>query len=134
MLASFIDGRVRLRHPALKNPASLALLERSALALEGVTEARGNPCTGSLLLTYNPAVLSREKLLRSAKQLQAFLPAPAPKRRSTQARRRLETALLSGAMLATIAGTVLGKTAHLTAGSFLVAACARHLYLRRNHL
>ena len=46
----------------------------------------------------------------------------------------LEAALLSGAMTATLAGLVLGKRAHMTAASFLVMACARHLFLRRGRL
>ena len=74
MLTSFIDGRLRLRHKALKNPDTLALLERTAIGLEGVHRAVGNPLTGSLLLTYDPKVLSRETLLETADALQKPLP------------------------------------------------------------
>ena len=137
MLASFVDGRVRLRHPALKKPETLALLEQSALSLEGVLTAQGNSRTGSLLVSYDPDKLSRAKLLEIAEQLKMFLPAPpAPAAKCSPFRRktRREAALLSSAMSTVLVGAFINKRLHMVAGGFLVLACARHLYLRRNRL
>lgn len=73
-ISSFIDGRVRLRHPALKDP-SLAEAACSVLSgVEGVESVQANPVTGSLLLFYNPKKLSKEALLELAKEGLALLP------------------------------------------------------------
>ncbi len=43
MLTSFIDGRLRLRHKALKNPDTLALLERTAIGRKAYTGPWATP-------------------------------------------------------------------------------------------
>ncbi len=140
MLTSFIDGRLRLRHPALKNPDTLALAESAARSLEGVQNVTGNPHTGSLLMTYDPAVLSRETLMETAERLRAFLPEdpakPEKKARGWTFRRkcRAEAGVLSGTMSATVMGLFFGKRLHIAAGSLLLLACAQHLFRRRNRL
>jgi len=74
-VTSFVDGRVRLRHPALKDAATAELVTGIVSAVEGITAVQNNPVTGSLLIFYDPAKLSREQLLELAEQGVAFLPA-----------------------------------------------------------
>lgn len=73
-VTSFIDGRVRLRHPALKDAATAEFISGIVGSVEGITNVQTNPVTGSLLIFYDPAKLSREQLLELAEQGVAFLP------------------------------------------------------------
>ena len=145
MLTSFIDGRLRLRHAALKNPDTLALLERTALGLEGVNSATGNPRTGSLLLTYDPAVLSRETLLETAEKLRTFLPEePKQAVKPTKSffsgpwtfrqKCRAEAGLMCSVMSATLVGALFNKRLHIAAGALLAIGSLQHLIRRHKRL
>ena len=59
---SFVDGRVRIRHPALRNEAVAALAEARMKAIAGVISVECNPVSGSVLLTYDSAVIPRDRL------------------------------------------------------------------------
>ncbi len=148
MLTSFIDGRLRLRHKALKNPDTLTLVERTAAGLEGVHSAVGNPRTGSLLLTYDPAVLSRETLLETAEKLRSFLPEdPKPKQAAKPTGKaffggpwtfrqkcRAEAGLMGSIMSATLVGALFNKRLHIAAGTLLAIGSLQHLIRRRKRL
>ena len=73
-ITSFIDGRVRLRHPALRNAATADMAASMVSGVDGVESVQVNPRTGSLLIFYDAEKLSREKLLELAKQGAALLP------------------------------------------------------------
>lgn len=73
-ITSFVDGRVRLRHPALKEAATAELVTAVVSGVEGIVSVQANPVTGSLLIFYDPEKLSREQLLELAEQGAAFLP------------------------------------------------------------
>lgn len=73
-VTSFVDGRVRLRHPALKDTDTAELVSTVVSGVEGITAVQVNPLTGSLLIFYDPETLSREQLLALAEQGMAFLP------------------------------------------------------------
>lgn len=65
-VASFIDGRVRVRHPVLREAAVHAPL-REALERAGCfTGLTFNAKTGSLLLEYDPRLHSRADFLEAA--------------------------------------------------------------------
>ena len=49
-ITSFVDGRVRLRHPALKDRATAELVCTVVGGVEGITAVQANPLTGSLLI------------------------------------------------------------------------------------
>jgi len=58
-LAHHVPGRLRLRSAALKGNASASEQARHDLAqIRGVTAASANPMTASVLLEYDPSVLS----------------------------------------------------------------------------
>ncbi|WP_446424582.1 HMA2 domain-containing protein [Mailhella sp.] len=73
-ITSFVDGRVRLRHPALKDAATAELIRSVVSGVDGITAVQANPVTGSLLIFYDPEKFSREQLLELAEQGMAFLP------------------------------------------------------------
>lgn len=72
-IVSFIDGRVRLRHPALQQPETHVLL-REALDRESFfTALTFSARTGSLLLEYDGRRLSRADFCEAALPLGWFL-------------------------------------------------------------
>ena len=73
-ITSFVDGRVRLRHPALKDAATAELVCSVVGAVEGISAVQSNPRTGSLLIYYDVEKLSREQLIELAEQGAAFIP------------------------------------------------------------
>ena len=73
-ITSFVDGRVRLRHPALKDKATAELVCTVVGGVEGITAVQANPLTGSLLIYYDAEKLTREQLLDLAEQGAAFIP------------------------------------------------------------
>ena len=62
----FSDGRVRLRHPLFHESDTFEALHRLLCDGTGIAEAGFNAVTGSALLTYDPARLSREDVLLRA--------------------------------------------------------------------
>lgn len=72
-IASFTDGRVRLRHEAFKEQAIHAAL-RQPLELTGqFTAVEFKAATGSVLLRYDAGHLSRDDFLEAAVVLGLFL-------------------------------------------------------------
>ena len=82
LVESFIPGRVRLRSSLLKRPAA-PLIPAAFEDLPGVRSVELNRLTGSLLLRYDAAVLTAERLmpalplLEQIKALEREAPAPA---------------------------------------------------------
>ena len=72
-ITSFVDGRVRLRHSALKDKATAELVCTVVGGVEGITTVQANPLTGSLLIYYDAEKLTREQLLELAEQGAAFI-------------------------------------------------------------
>ncbi|MDR2745756.1 MAG: cation transporter, partial [Desulfovibrio sp.] len=66
MIASFFDGRVRIRADALKKPENLDMARSLVQARPGVLKVESNARTGSLLVHYDPAVITRETLTGAA--------------------------------------------------------------------
>lgn len=138
MISSFIDGRVRIRHKALKDPEFMATIRDTVAGQDGVLEVRDNPKTGSLLVRYDPAVISHDKLLMAAQMLENTIPEKAaPKSGACSPRkmaRRKETALLSGLYALTLIGGFTNIRLHMAAGGLFTLLAARHLFARRNCL
>ena len=61
-ITSFIDGRVRLRHFALKDASVAETVCAVVGGVEGVESVQANPVTGSLLIFYDTEKLSRQEL------------------------------------------------------------------------
>ncbi len=75
-IRSYYPGRLRLRHEALKglDKETQELICSTVKAADGITDCVINPVTGSLLLTWNPKVLTEEALLNYFSFWEAFLP------------------------------------------------------------
>lgn len=148
MITSFIEGRVRFRSNALKNPEIMAKVEAAISGLEGIESLVTNTRTGSLLLRYNPEAISNEMLLMAATALQEELgETGALENEKEQNRacvlpdlaklfkgRRGELNLLAAALLGTAAGPLLSKRMHMWAGGLFLALSAKHLYDRRKQM
>ncbi|MDR2050729.1 MAG: cation transporter [Deltaproteobacteria bacterium] len=130
MIVSFTDGRIRIRHPALKDPENMRAL---ASLLESLPGARGvlpNPRTGSLLFRYDPEQISRENLLAAEKVLQTRL-GPAQERPSAYYTRKRENVLLGAALSACMLGLAVSPRLHVWAGFSFVLLTMGHV-LRRS--
>ena len=71
-ITSFVDGRVRLRHPSLKRAEDAEQVRGFLASLPGMLRVTVNSRTGSLLLEYDPDQISREDLLALAGQWADF--------------------------------------------------------------
>jgi hypothetical protein len=69
MIVSFVPGRVRLRLPELKNRRLAGELLPRIRAVSGVKAAEIKTLTGSLLIEYDPALISTERLLELGRAL-----------------------------------------------------------------
>lgn len=142
-ITSFIDGRVRLRHPALKHAETADLVAASLGAVDGVTEVKANHRTGSLLLFYDPEELSRERLRELAEQGAAVLvqTPSAGKERDVlscvlgrRVTRMVDRAMLVS-LLVCLGGLAAGSgVVHRVAGAVFTAAGLQHLAAHRKAL
>jgi hypothetical protein len=69
MIESFIEGRVRLRSPVLKDPAARERMTAELLKIDGVLKAEANPRTYGLLLEYDKERLPLSLLKQIAPSL-----------------------------------------------------------------
>ncbi len=72
-IVSFTEGRVRLRHPALRAAAVPDELRREMLEHPGLREVTFNAVTGSALLLYDAGQLDRPELLAALLPLGRYL-------------------------------------------------------------
>ncbi len=72
-VTSFIEGRVRLRHPIFKNMEVVTQVQELLQNMPGVESLTHNPRTGSLLLEYDPELLDQETLLAMLQQGEEWL-------------------------------------------------------------
>ena len=61
-VTSFSDGRVRIRHPALRREAVAAAAREKLAAIDGVLSVDFNTVSGSVLILYDSARLPKERL------------------------------------------------------------------------
>ncbi|MGE9984987.1 HMA2 domain-containing protein [Desulfovibrio sp. SGI.169] len=72
---SFSDGRVRIRHPALRREDVSAVLKAKLPAIDGVLSLECNTLSGSALILYDSARLPRERLFAVGEAWAAYLDA-----------------------------------------------------------
>ncbi|MDE7064618.1 MAG: cation transporter [Desulfovibrionaceae bacterium] len=148
-IASFIDGRVRVRHRALRDAATAEQARALLTAASGVRTATVNCHTGSLLLEYDFQALDRDgvrSLLRRVGELPGLKTAgdgecmPARRRCLPKSLNRAQALrLVNRGMLATLAASLAfvltGRgRGHVVAGSAFLALNALHLYTYRRKL
>ncbi len=148
-ITSFIDGRVRVRHRALRDVAAAEEARAVLAAAPGVRAATVNPHTGSLLLEYDSHMLDRDGVVALLGQV-GELPAlkadecgenvPARRCRLPKGLSRAQALrLVNRGMLATLAASLAFILAgrgpgHVVAGGAFLALNAVHLYAYRRNL
>lgn len=148
-ITSFIDGRVRLRHMALREEAAAERARAFLAAVPGVRAARANHRSGSLLLEYDPEQLDRKALsdvLRQAQERSGIGVAVGAGERSFRRcllpggiSRAKAVRFVNRSMLATLAASLAFLLAgqgrgHVIAGSAFLVFNAAHLYTYRKSL
>ena len=69
VVASLLEGRVRVRDEGLKKEPLVARVREALLELPGVSAVEANPRVGSLLVIYSAALTAAEKVLRTVSDL-----------------------------------------------------------------
>lgn len=137
-IVSFVEGRVRLRHRALKN-AALAEQARHVLPqLPGMLEVNINQRTGSALLQYDPAEWSKDSLLGLLRQWEennvtgTGLASPVSSRCTV--RRLVNRGMLASLAASVVLGFRGQARAHVLAGGLFLAFGACHVWNVRRSL
>ena len=68
MVVSFVPGRIRLRFKELKIIEAAERVKARVVETPGITKVEINSITGSILVEYDPTVLSTEKLIETGKR------------------------------------------------------------------
>jgi hypothetical protein len=158
VIASCIDGRLRVRDELLRNAAAADAVRRVLLAAPGVRQVSANPRAGSLLIIYQQAQTTLRKitdLLNRYLLPESSVPASLTERSPTERRshdrrigpptrrselfpriRRQAVNLgMLAALLVSMAGAVLGaKMLHIVAGVVFLGVLAIHLFEKRRSL
>jgi hypothetical protein len=157
VIASCIDGRLRIRDELLRSAAAADAVRRTLLAAPGIREVSANPRAGSLLILYQQAQTTLRKItdllsryLLPEKSAPTSMPERAALERRSSERRTLPTrrsALVPrvrrqavnlgmlAALLVSMAGAVLdAKTLHIVAGLVFLGIFAIHLFDKRRSL
>jgi hypothetical protein len=134
MIASFFDGRVRIRAEALKKPETMDMARSLVQTRPGVLKVESNTGTGSLLVCYDPAVITRETLIGAARLLEAqFGDAVRAKRAKNSGRRlsaKTEMLLLALSYGGMLAGGLLDRRVHIAFGILFSLLTGAHAYVR----
>lgn len=136
-IVSSLPGRIRVRHPALREPARLAQLEAAAVRWRGVQSAKADPRAGSLLLHYDAARLERRGLeARLEAAARRLVPAAGRHAPSTRVRinRLAKRGMLAGLGASLLFAAAGAKRLHIVTGGFFLAGLAAHLAVHRRHL
>lgn len=138
MIVSYIPGRVRLRASALKDPENMQTILDMAKGFEGITSVTPNPATGSLLVLYDPGVISEEMLTQAAAAFEDQFPeepqpacGPGIALPDCLQGQRGENRMLLGAMGMTVGALAFGARAHAVIGGLFCLLAAKHIYERR---
>lgn len=141
-VTSFFDGRVRLRHPLLRQPGLEAQLQERIGPLPGIRSLNINPRSGSLLLEYDPQQIRKEDLLEMAdlwllsQEHTAHI--TAEKRSASintkQMLRFVQRSLPVTLGLSSLLGFLGKKQAHVATGALFIACALIHMYQYRKCL
>ncbi len=62
-VSSFSEGRVRIRHPALRQESIAQAVEERIGSMEGVQSVSCNTLSGSVLILYDSSLLGKDALI-----------------------------------------------------------------------
>lgn len=141
-ITSCLEGRVRLRHPALREATTAEMLHLFLANLPGIRNIAINQRTGSLLLEYDPQQLRMQDLLELAsgweEQIAGSEPS-CPDRKEGALAGLLNRRVLNRGMLvllgACLALGLTGRTGgHVATGGLFALLCGAHVYTWRKCL
>ena len=141
-ITSCLEGRVRLRHPALREAATAGMLQPFLANLPGMRNVAINPRTGSLLLEYDSDQLRMQDLLELASGWEEQLAGPEPScpvRKEGALAGLLNRRALNRGMLVllgvSLALGLTGRTGgHVATGGLFALLCGAHAYTWRKCL
>jgi len=151
VVASLLDGRVRIRDEGLKREPLITRVREALLATPGVSAVDANPRVGSLLVLYSAALTAVEKILKMVSDLlgsgeevrggaepaqssavRSFIRRASPGEPSVLKRRTLNNIGMLASLVLSLAAAILGfKKLHILTGIVFVALFGRHFYERR---
>lgn len=141
MITSFIDGRVRIRHAGLKSSEKMHEIVDLLVNYDGVRSVRPNQRTGSVLIHYDCAKISKEMLSMAASMLEAQLTEPEseielekkPLVRLFRSQCNTEMVLLTLTLVTcVISGLNSSGRVHLWVGGIFTSLALVHLYRRKD--
>ncbi len=141
-VTSSIQGRMRIRHPALRNERDALRLNNLLQGQSGILDITGNRRTGSLLVEYDSRTAQPGDLLAIFDNWLSRLnqsAAPPARVLPFMSKHRAAVRCLNRGMLATLAFSVImgmmGRTrAHVVSGGLFVAEALMHSWLYRKRL
>ena len=139
-VVSRLPGRLRIRHPLLRDPRRIAEAGAQAWEVDGVEQVEAQPITGSLLIRYDHYKTTEDQLLSCFTQYisgRTFSPrkpnsSPAPGRRVW--RRAVNLGMLGSLGLSVYAAYRISKKSHVALGYLFLAVSLEHLRLNRRRL
>lgn len=153
IVASLLNGRVRVRDEALKRGALAALVTDALMDTPGVASAEVNPRVGSLLVLYDAALVAVERILEAVSELVGSSPpaegpaqavsgpggVPFVRRMSLSlpaaVKKRVVNIGMLASLLLSVAAAILDfKKLHVLAGILFLALFGDHLYMRKEHM
>lgn len=142
--ASVLPGRIRLRHPLLRDRD---VRERVLDSLRPLADIASNPAVGSLLLRFDPTDGDREARIRAEVAAMfntaepSAAPDPAPAAHAPRRRRRAKWELNRAAKIGAVASMAVSLAAlgssrklHAQAGVLSVALTLIHMLVHRRHM
>lgn len=153
IVASLLDGRVRVRDEALKREPLATRVRDALLATPGVAAAEVNPRVGSMLVLYDATLAAVDQILETVAGLlgtsvQASGETAAPKRPArmplsgglslslspAMKKRVVNIGMLASLALSVAAAVLDFKKLHILAGILFLALFGDHLYMRKEHM
>ncbi|WP_051292827.1 heavy-metal-associated domain-containing protein [Citrifermentans bremense] len=156
VVASLLNGRVRVRDEGLKKQPLLSRVTEALIATPGVTSAEANTRVGSLLVFYDAALAAAEQILKRISEL-LDSPQEAPPSAEAEAggatsrhfpfsrgmslsilpalrRRVVNYGMLAALALSVGAAIIHFKKLHVLTGIVFLALFGDHLYQRRGQM
>lgn len=136
-IVSSLPGRIRLRHPALRESLRLERLRAELAALEGVSSVRANAAAGSLVVGYAAEFDAGRMEAAVAAAAAATIGARHAPLRVRHARVRSNTIVnrgMLGSLAASLLALAVGKRWHAVSGGVFLAFLVLHLASHRRQL
>lgn len=142
-VVSSIDGRLRVRSPRLRDPATLEKMRRTVVAWQAVRDVEVNVRTGSLLASYDAKRCGRSDFEARMEVALGKLPGAATEKKSisafsgsarVRANRWAKRGMLASLGVSLALAAWGSKRWHVLSGVAFLHALGVHLWVHRRHL